>query len=199
MSKINVLDDEDKDEITGSTSVNEKLIIKKENKKIEYHIHLDTIIDSPNNYRNIFEILRDATREDKIIFHLNTPGGWVDTMIQFFYHFLQTKAETKATVYSACSAGAIIALCCDTVEITPFGYFMIHSMDIGMEGKISDVHDYSGFAIEQNKNIIEVVFQGFLTKQEIQLIAKGKEIWLNKTQIDKRLKNWKSIKQRNLI
>jgi ATP-dependent protease ClpP protease subunit len=189
-------EDNDKDDVTVSND--DKLILKKENKTLEYHIHLDQEIGPPSEYRNIFEILREAKKEDKVIFHFNTPGGWLDTMIQFFDSLLHTKAETKAVIYSACSAGAIIALCCDKIEPTRFAYMMIHSMDTGTSGKISDIHDYSQFAQNQNLEIIETVFQGFLTKQELQSVNKGKELWMHKDEILKRLENWKTIKQRKL-
>ncbi len=177
-------------------SSDDKLIIKNIISQTIYDVYIDDDIKQAFEYRAIFELLNKAEEKDIINFHINTPGGYIDTMIQFFHAMLNTKARIKSIIYNACSAGAYIALCADEIEVTHFGYMMLHNLSSGIEGKINDVHEYSTFTINQNNYIVEQLCAGFLSKQEIIEMKKGKELWLNKTEICKRLKTWKPIKQR---
>ena len=68
-------------------------------------------------------------------------------MTQFFHAMLNTKAKIKSIIYNACSAGVYIALCADEIEVTHFGYMMLHNLSSGIEGKINDVHEYSTFTL----------------------------------------------------
>ena len=199
MKKFVMIDeDEDNPLLVNSTSVEDKLIIKNEIKKVEYTISLDKDIEEPYNYRAVFEILNMAKSDDMIKFNINSYGGYVHTMIQFFHHMLTCKAHIKGIVHTAYSAGAFIALCCDEIEVSQFGGMMLHSMSFGTWGKIEDVKGQTEFNSKQDKKIAHMVFQGFLSKVEIQQLNKGTEFWLDKEEIDRRLKNWKSIKQRGL-
>ena len=163
-----------------------------------YIINLDEDIEVPNHYRKVFETLRIATKDDTITFNINSPGGYIDTMIQFYDLMLNTKAKTIANIYQACSAASVIALCCDEINATRFSYMMIHSMSTGTYGKISDIEGYATFAVKQDIEIANTIYGGFITPAEIKLVNKGKEVWLNQKEIQERLKNFKSIKTRFL-
>lgn len=192
-NRITMIDDD----ITADTK-EEKLILKNEIKKVEYTISLDQDIDSPDNYRAVFEILDIATVNDSIKFNINTHGGYVHTMVQFYHHMLNCKAHITGIIHTAYSAGAFIALCCDEIIPSRFGGMMLHSMSFGAWGKVEDVQGQTNFNSAQDKDIAKTVFQGFLSKQELQQLNKGTEFWFNSEEINKRLKNWKPLKQRNL-
>lgn len=161
-------------------------------------ISIDEDIEEPSNYRKVFEALRSAKEGDISYLNINSFGGYICTMAQFFHFLLNTKAHTVANVFTAYSAASVIALCCDEINISQFGSIMVHSMSTGTYGKISDVEGYSKFALKQDKDIADTVYQGFLTKAEIIETNKGKEFWMNKKECDSRLKNYKTVKQRFL-
>jgi ATP-dependent protease ClpP protease subunit len=163
-----------------------------------YIINLDEDIEIPSHYRKVFEILRVATKDDTVTFNINSPGGYIDTMIQFYDCLLNTKAKTIANIYQACSAASVIALCCDEINATRFSYMMIHSMSTGTYGKISDIECYATFAVKQDIEIANHIYSGFISPSEIKLVNKGKELWLNQKEIQDRLKNYKTIKTRFL-
>jgi ATP-dependent Clp protease, protease subunit len=199
-NRIAICDDDDiKDQIVESSSIEEKLIIKKEIKRNEYIISVDSDIEIPEKYRSVFEVFDIAKSEDSITLNINSYGGYVHTMTQFFWHMLNCKAHIKGIVHTAYSAGAFIALCCDEVIPSHFAGMMLHSMSVGSWGKIEDVKSEFEFHSKQDKKISEIIFKGFLTKQEIDKLNAGTEFWFDKEEIEKRLKNWKPIKQRNLI
>lgn len=197
--RIVMIEEDEKDEVTGSTSIEEKLIIKKEINKNEYIISIDKDIDGPHTYRSVFEVFDTAKPEDTVILNINSYGGYVHTMTQFFWHMLNCQAHIKGIVHTAYSAGAFITLCCDEIIPSPFAGMMLHSMSFGTWGKVEDVKGQSEFNSKQDKKIADIVFKGFLTKQEIDKLNAGTEYWFDKEEIDRRLKNWKPIKARNII
>lgn len=183
---------------TEKENDNDKIIIKNTISKNEYIINVDTDILDPTEYREVFDILRTAKREDKIILKINSMGGYIHTMIQWVNALLYTKAKTIAEVYTAYSAASVIALSCDEIKFQHFCSMMIHNMNLDIGGKISDVEGYAKFAISQDKDIANTIYTGFLTKEEIKKVNSGSEVWLDKNQCLSRIKNFKPIKQRLL-
>ena len=185
-------------EEVDDSSENDELVIKNVKSINTYIVNLDEDIEIPSHYRKVFETLRLATKEDTIVFNINSPGGYIDTMINFYDLLLNTKAKTVANIYQACSAASVIALCCDEIIPTRFAYLMVHNMSSGVSGKISDIEGYANFAVKQDLEIANHIYSGFLTKEEIKLVNRGKELWLGYKDITERLKNYKTIKQRYL-
>ena len=186
----------DEDDDIDSTN-KEKLVIRLPI-NYEYIISIDSDIDEPHNYREIFETLRTAKDGDIAYLNINCYGGYIHSMVELYDVLLNTKARTIANVYTAYSAGSVIALSCDEIDIKKFGSLMIHCMSSGTSGKIIDIQGYSDFAIKQDKEIADTIYSGFLTKEEIKKVNAGKEIWINQEEALSRLKNFKSIKQRFL-
>jgi len=197
--KIIMLEDEDEDEdIEDDIIENNKIVMKKSIVLNEYHINLDQDISSPEIYRNVFNTLRNAIEGEVIYLNINSFGGYIHSMIHFVDCLLTTKAKTVANIYTAYSAAAVIALSCDILIFKPFSSLMVHSLSTSTFGKIGDVHGYTTFASKQDKEIANIVYTGFLTKEEIKAVAKGKDMWMDREECIRRLKNWKSLKSRCL-
>lgn len=165
----------------------------------EYIINLDSDIISPDHYRKIFKILKDATQYDLIRFKINTNGGNLDSFVEFYHHLVRCEAPTVAEIHQAYSAGSLMAMSCDVIEIYEFSSMMIHTVSGGMAGKAEEIESYSKFITVQNKQIFFKVYEGFLTQQEMEDIFKGSDMWLCSKDIEKRLKNWTPIKQRVVV
>jgi ATP-dependent protease ClpP protease subunit len=180
-----------------STTEKDKIVIKNPINH-EYIISIDSDISEPENYREVFEVLRTAKDGDIAYLNINSYGGYIHSMVEFYDVLLNTKARTIANVYTAYSAGSVIALSCDEIRIKKFGSLMIHCMSSGTSGKIIDMQGYSDFAIKQDRDIANTIYSGFLTKDEIAKINHGKEIWINQEDAMARLKTFKTIKQRFL-
>lgn len=159
-------------------------------------INLDTDIGPPNEYRQAFSLLREASLEDAIVLMINTDGGHVSTVVQFFNHLLKTQATTFAEVYCAYSAGSIIALSCDNINVGRYGSMMIHALSAGALGKAHELDGKVKFISQFNDRIIKELYTDFLTDKEIETIIAGKDIWLMENDINKRLKGWKSVRLR---
>ena len=188
----------EEDDIDSVDSEKDKIVIKKPIVLNEYYINLDQDISSPETYREVFNTLRNATEGEVVYLNINSFGGYIHSMVQFVDSLLTTKAKTIAHVYTAYSAAAVIALSCDILRFKPFSSMMVHSLSTSTYGKIDDVESYAKFASKQDKEIADNIYQGFLTKEEIKAVNKGKDLWMNREECEVRMKNFKSIKTRFL-
>jgi len=154
-----------------------------------YHINIDSEISSPSDYRQVYDTLRKANVNDKVFILINTPGGELASGVQLYNSILKCKAYVIAQVYEASSAGSILALASDEIQISDFGYMMIHSLSSGVFGKQEDLKNMTEFLCKWGNDVLSI-YKGFLTTKEIEEVKKGKELWLSKQDVDKRLKTW---------
>jgi hypothetical protein len=163
----------------------------------EYFLNFDDTIVGPSEYRRAYEVLREAKRGDVIKLILNTEGGWVRSFIQLYSSLMRTEATTVAQIHEACSAGALLALSCDYIDTQEFCLMMFHDMSSGgYYGKLGEVEPDLMFSKKRRKEFENILYKGFLTDKEIEKIRDGKDIYLDKKNIDKRLKKWIPIRGR---
>lgn len=175
----------------------EQVIITK-NKKISftYNIFIDDDIIKPSKYRKIYDVIKNATKNDTINFIINTFGGWVDTFVEIYNLMMETKAKTIAEIYTANSAGSLLSLSCDEIKVKEFACMMIHTCSCGDYGKLEEVKSSIKFIDKRWNKIMNKIYEGFLSQHEIEQVKNGKDFWLDEKQIKKRLKKWVPIKER---
>lgn len=156
----------------------------------EYIINLDTLISEPQFYRPIITALKSATKTDKVTIHIATPGGDLTTAQIIIDYMHKCKAMITGIIYEACSAGSLIALNCDIIEVAKNGMMFIHGMGCGTSGNVQTMETQSKFYNSQNKDIMTSTYKNFLSSKEIEDVLKGGEIWLKDCDIKKHLKNW---------
>ncbi len=159
-------------------------------------INIDEEVGTPDKYRSVFDILRKATPFDSVNVIVNTHGGCLDTAMQIYHYLLETQANTKAEIHNAYSAGAIIAMACDEIEVARYGSMMIHSIMVSSFGKMHEMDQQVHFSKNQSTTILETVFTNFLTSKELNSIIKGKDVWLSEDDINKRLEKWTPVRKR---
>ena len=108
-------------------------------------------------------------------------------MTQLVYDIQNTRAHTIAEVHHAYSAAACVTMACQEIVVTPFSSMMIHGMLYGIEGKVSDVTAQNNFIQKQNEDLLRKLFTGVLSKQEIDNVLKGNDLWLYSEDILSRL------------
>jgi ATP-dependent protease ClpP protease subunit len=74
-----------------STTDKEKIVIKNPINH-EYIISIDSDISEPENYREVFEVLRTAKVGDIAYLNINSYGGYIHSMVEFYDVLLNTKA-----------------------------------------------------------------------------------------------------------
>lgn len=187
----------DEDIIIATTEpVKEGIFAKKQYISNHYSFYIDEDIEISSNYRELFNILREAEENDVVTLVINSRGGYLETAVQIYNYLLMTKATTIAEVHTAYSAAAMIALSCDNILLGRFSSMLIHTASSGVGGKAEDMKRYSDFLNDWNIKICKDVYKGFLTDKEIIQVCEGKEFWLLEEEVMKRLKSWTPVRSR---
>ena len=78
------------------------------------HVYLTDGIDEPSFYNELCHSLYCADESDTFYFHINTPGGMLDTTFMLLDAMRNSKAHIIGHLTgTVASAGTIIALTCD--------------------------------------------------------------------------------------
>lgn len=159
-------------------------------------VNFDERIGEPDQYREFYKLLLDASFGDYINLAINTNGGNLMTTVQIHNALKATRAQTRAVVYTAYSAGSIIAFSCDEIVVADHGSMMIHAAAWGTDGKVDELFGQSEHFKKTVSNMFHEVYKGFLTKGEINKVLENKDMWFDKEEIEKRLKRWKPIRSK---
>lgn len=170
---------------------NSVFITLSNSKLISYYLSGEII--EPENYINVFQIIRSAGPNDLVKIHINSSGGLLSTAIQFMRVLLETQATVIASVEGdCCSAATMIMLAADEVELSPHSTFLFHNYSGGAIGKGGELFEKIEHLQQWSSDLFHDVYNGFLSESEIQDIMKGKDIWMSakevKARIDKRNK-----------
>jgi ATP-dependent protease ClpP protease subunit len=152
-----------------------------------YYINIDKEIEEPSKYRLIFDVLRTAREQDIVTIIVNTPGGRGDTLSQLLYYVDSCKAHTICELHQGYSAGAYFPFICDEVQLHHFSTMMFHEGSYVMYGKSNEHSDYAEYSKKEDERMLRKFCTGFLTVKEIEEIMKGKDLYLDSDEIQKRL------------
>lgn len=158
-------------------------------------IYMTEIITSPSEYNKMCHTLESLEPDWKVKMILNTPGGYASSAFSILDSMGKCKCPIHGVVTgSVASAGTIIAMGCDTIEVADFTDFMIHNYSHGANGSGSKVKEYVNFTDLEFTKAARTIYEGFLTSEELESISlDDKEIWLNKDQV---LERWAKKKFR---
>lgn len=155
-----------------------------------YTIYLVGEIEGPENYMDCYEAIRNAGEEDVVKIHINSPGGDLFTTIQFIRAIAESPAKIVASAEGACmSAATMIFLCADMYEISEHCLFMFHNYSGGVFGKGGEMYDQLVNERKWSQKIVEKVYSGFLTDNEMKSILDNKDIWMDGEEVMKRLQS----------
>jgi ATP-dependent protease ClpP protease subunit len=173
-----------------------KLLTKVFLQKTFHHIWLNSEIESADKYVDIFDCLMQATEGDVVAVHINSPGGDLDTALQIIDALESTPATTIAFLEGqACSAGSMIAMACENVEVSEYAYMMIHTFNQGISGKFSDIQNSTDFHRKWWKEVFEKLYADFCTPEEIESVLAGHELWLDADEIVERFNHRKQVRE----
>lgn len=146
-------------------------------KDINYYLPLKSVLDSTGS-------------GDVVTILLNSNGGDLTTALTVS----QWIKEANATVVAQLgpensSAATMIPLFCDFVEVGRWSSFMIHSVcyQTGRDTQ-KRISDFVNFSDKYLKDVFTDVYNGFLTKEEIDnIIDNSKEMWMGPKEIYERM------------
>lgn len=154
----------------------------------KYEFNIDEEIKEPSYYRNLIEVLNNATEQDLVVLNINSGGGMLDSAISIIDALRNTRASTLAWISgSAYSAAGLIALSCQNVEVGEFATLMCHNSQYGLGGYTTDIKDRAVFEHKMTSKIMQSVYRHFLTSDEIESVLMNKTIWMDADEIVERL------------
>ena len=147
-------------------------------------VYLNTGIDEPSYYSEICYILSTLTEDETVYFHINTPGGILDSAFQLVDAIKGCRATTIAKLTgTVASAGTIIALSCDKLIVAEHTSFMIHNYSAGAYGKGNELKARQEHIDKSTNYAFKEFYSGFLTDKEVKEVINGKDIWLTADEV----------------
>lgn len=172
---------------TPPTSVWDKVVPLVTNRFHTDAYILDSI-EEPAVYGELCHKLRTAEKGDTFTIHLNTPGGMIDSAAMIIDAIKQSKAKVAARLTgTVASAGTIIALACDTLEVADHTAWMSHNYSGGLSGKGHEMKARQEFIDKSLESTFREIHAGFFTDDELKSLIDGKDFWLSKEEV---LERW---------
>jgi len=158
--------------------------------------YLTSEIAEPSEYNEFCYLLSTASEAETFHIFLNTPGGILDSAFMIVDAINNSKARVVAHL-SGCvaSAGTIIALACSELIIADHIEFMVHNYSGGIAGKGHEMKARQEFVDASLQKAFHTLYAGFLTKEEMQEVIDGKDMWMGKAEVLSRFKGTFSSKK----
>lgn len=147
--------------------------------------YITNTIEEPSEYNELCFRLKSASPAEIFTLVINTPGGILDSALMLVDAIKTSKAKVIAQISgTVASAGTIITLACDDVEVAPHTAFMIHNYSSsGGHGKGHEIKAMQAF-VDANLNAsFTSLYGGFLTPKEIRDVIDGKDIWMGQEEV----------------
>lgn len=160
----------------------------------EYVIPIDEVVQEPSYYRDAAHMISMADEDDVVRYKINSTGGMLSGLISLLDANASTRSTTVAHIIGDChSAASILALSCDEVIVGPYATMLCHTVRYGFAGKGADMEAHVQHVTSNTEELIRGTYFGFLSEEEIVDLLKGRELYLNSSQIVERLKTRQTI------
>ena len=152
-------------------------------------IPIDEPIYDASYYRQCIQAITNTSEDDVIEYDINSPGGDKAGLVSLLTAMQRTNAETVANINGDChSAASMLAMHCNSVNISPFASMMVHFFSYGVYGKATDIKSQVIHIHDTNEQFFRDTYRLFLTEEEIEKCINGFEIWMDAKEISDRMK-----------
>lgn len=162
--------------------------------------YIDEEVREPKYYRNLVHAIGTLGEGDMLHLSIDTYGGSLDGCMAIITAMQRASSEGVVTHASidgtAASAGSLLALAADSIEVGPHATMMVHQSSFSSGGKQSDVMSHVVFVDQRVKKIAEEIYQDFLTEKELEEIFTGKEVWFSQEEIIARLERRAELQEK---
>jgi ATP-dependent protease ClpP protease subunit len=169
--------------------------IKTVRQQMVYHqVSLDEPISEPSKYRDIINLLYMADENVEFNIFINSPGGSLMSAMAIIEAIKATNGDVRGIITGeAHSAGSMIALSCPEIVVTDSAHMLIHTCSYGTVGQSGSIQSHVDFSTKMIHRILDDIYSGFLTKEELIEVKKGVEFWFDAPEIRKRLLKMKDF------
>lgn len=155
-----------------------------------HYVYISTYFESPNTFSEVIALLDTAPEGDRIIFKINSGGGYLDSVTMLIDAIRNSDAEVVADISgSVASAATMLTLACDDIYVAPHTSFMIHNYSGGVGGKGGEIKAHSSHITPMTTALYYDIYKGFLTKKEIKKVIKDKDFWMPPEEVMRRWEN----------
>lgn len=153
------------------------------------NVYLTEEISNQKYYTELFNLLRNSKKEEDIfVFYINNFGGMSHTGIELINSMKHCEAPILARVTAPIySMAPLIALSADQVYMEPHSMMMFHDYSGIEAGKGNEMESSIKAHQENYRNCFKDYCKGFLTNKEMDNILKGRDLYLNKDECNRRL------------
>ena len=171
----------DEDEDDFSVKDNSQLqFYTKVNRVYQHDVFIDQPFVDSSYYRTVIAMLNDASPDDLVIFHLNSPGGLLSGLQSLVEAVKGTEAHTVAYIVGQCaSAASLFSMYCDSVVVSDLASIMVHHVSYSTGGKNSDIIAHTQHIAKTSEKLIRETYTGWLSEQEIEEALNGREIYFD--------------------
>lgn len=161
-----------------------------------YTLYLDDYIGAPSEYRDHMEALESANEWDDVRLVISSGGGRLDAGLMLINGIKSCRAPVTAHIHDQCGSMATgIALACDKWKLGEFAYFFVHTASWGTFGKDSEIRSHVQFMDKRIDKFLHKMYDGFLTEEEISLVGKGQDMWIDAEELSQRLENYQETRE----
>lgn len=155
---------------------------------LAYHFYIHDEIGLAGEYVDLLDALYTASPEDNVILHINTPGGYFDTVCEILTAIKASQAfvTTCADGYVA-SGGSLLLFAGDGIVIGDFCEVMLHDGSNGAAGKINENLRAAQATSRRFAKVYHSVYQPFFTKKEVNAVLEGQDLYLLAEDVLKRV------------
>lgn len=155
-----------------------------------YSVYLSQEIGDTEHYRKLFNLLRNSSPDDTFLFYINNFGGYLHSGLEIINSLKAAAGKIIAIVTGGLySMAPLIALSADKLVMEEDTFFMFHDYSGG--GSQGKGHEQLS-AITHHKPHFDEMFakinKGFLTPKEIKDVVSGKDLYIKRADVIKRLK-----------
>lgn len=154
-----------------------------------HSVYINGGIEEPIEYSKLCHFIDMVPKGHTIRFNINTPGGSADSCFDIHNRLINCKAKTIGVLSgTVASAGTVIALACDDLEVTPYLSWLSHNYSSGMSGKGSELKAQAEFMSNELASAFTAIHKHFFTSKEIKEIVNDKDYWLGSAEVKRRFK-----------
>lgn len=153
-----------------------------------HHYYLISDITEQTNYVEMIHHILTAPPDEEIHIHINTVGGDLSTATHIVNAMLASQAYIVCHLEAnAFSAGAMIFLAGREWVVHEHVMMMLHNYTGQTFGKENEILAHMDGQQKWNKAFTKALYIPFLSEEEYNDVIDGKDLWLQSSDIRKRL------------
>lgn len=157
---------------------------------IDRHFYINGPIVDVDDYVGLIDTLYMGKPNETIVLHLNTPGGDLNITMQIINAMKTSEADVIAIADGqVASAGSLILFAASSIGVQPYSYVMMHDGGEGLGGKANENLKQAQFTSKLLSTMAHSIYEPFFTKDEIDAVLEGKDMWLTSEEVEERITN----------